>query len=270
LKSRRNILASLTLLVVMGCQQRGTVVRTEGAARGTTPTVVPFTTPDATDDFEPPIVAVTPVPNPGELASMTRVATAWTSQSLSLQVLPGSPVPPRPVVETAPENVAVAAPEVKATPIRVAPASATAPATTSAPTTTAAPVATAAPAPAIAVAPSAASDIAARTNGVRTSRGLAPLARDAALDSAASGWAHELATSGVLRHSTLPEQLVGKPWSTVGENIGVGPSSGVVHDALVNSASHLANIVGPNFSRIGVGAYTDATGRLWIVEVFAG
>ena len=270
MKSRRNILASFTLLVVMGCQQSDTVLRTEGPALGTTPTVVPFTTPGATDDFEPPIVAVTPVPSPGELASMTRMTTAWTSQSLSLQVLPGSPLPQRPVVEAPPENVAVAAPEFKTTPVRVAPATATAPATASAPTTTAAPVTTAAPAPTIAVAPAAASDIAARTNGVRTSRGLAPLARDAALDSAATGWARELATSGVLRHSTLPEQLVGKPWSTVGENIGVGGSSGVVHDALVNSASHLANIVGPNFSRIGVGAYTDTTGRLWVVEVFAG
>ena len=51
---------------------------------------------------------------------------------------------------------------------------------------------------------------------------------------------------------------------------GFGGSSAVVHDALVSSASHLANIVGPTYTRIGVGAYTDATGRLWVCEVFAG
>jgi uncharacterized protein YkwD len=84
------------------------------------------------------------------------------------------------------------------------------------------------------------------------------------------GWARELATSGVLRHSSLPGQLLGKPWSTVGENIGFGASSAVVHDALVNSAGHLANILGANYSRIGVGAYTDTTGRLWVVQIFAG
>jgi len=105
---------------------------------------------------------------------------------------------------------------------------------------------------------------------VRSGSGLAPLGRDASLDGAAAGWARELASSGVLRHSSLPDQLIGKPWSTVGENIGVGGSSAVIHDALVSSASHLANILGASFSRIGVGAYTDTTGRLWVVEIFAG
>ena len=68
----------------------------------------------------------------------------------------------------------------------------------------------------------------------------------------------------------LPQQLLGKPWSTVGENVGFGSTSAVVHDALVNSAGHLANIVGASFTRLGVGAAVDGNGRLWVVEVFAG
>ena len=99
---------------------------------------------------------------------------------------------------------------------------------------------------------------------------MAALGRDASLDSAAAGWARELATSGVLRHSNLPQQLLGKPWSTVGENVGFGATSAVIHDALVNSAGHLANIVSPSFTRLGVGAAVDVNGRLWVVELFAG
>jgi uncharacterized protein YkwD len=105
---------------------------------------------------------------------------------------------------------------------------------------------------------------------VRGASGVAPLARDASLDSAATGWARELATSGVLRHSTLPQQLIGKPWSTLGENVGFGASAASIHDALVNSAGHLANIVGASYTRVGVGAATDVNGRLWVVELFAG
>jgi uncharacterized protein YkwD len=122
----------------------------------------------------------------------------------------------------------------------------------------------------VVAAPSAAADIAARTNNVRAGRGLAPLARDGSLDGAAAGWARELATSGVLRHSGLPQQLLGKPWATLGENVGFGSSSAIIHDALVNSAGHLANIVGTNFTRIGVGAATDVNGRLWVVQLFGG
>src|SRR5688572_7326057 len=49
LKSRRNVLASLTLLAVMGCQQSDTVVRTEAPIPSPVPPVVPFTIPAGVD-----------------------------------------------------------------------------------------------------------------------------------------------------------------------------------------------------------------------------
>jgi uncharacterized protein YkwD len=119
-------------------------------------------------------------------------------------------------------------------------------------------------------APGAAADLFARTNGVRSAQGVPALARDGSLDGAAAGWARELATSGVLRHSTLPQQLIGRPWSTLGENVGFGATSATIHDALVNSAGHFGNIVGASYTRVGVGAATDVNGRLWVVELFAG
>jgi uncharacterized protein YkwD len=272
LKSRRNLLATLTLLAVMGCQQSDTVVRTEAPLSPPIQTNTPFSIAAGDEHPDAQRALNELVASQGQLSLLSaRTPTVWTAQSLALEVLPGSPPPVRFVAEPAPAPAApIAVTDVKQSVAR--------PTTTAAPATTAAapPPTTAAPAPVVpaaavvTAAPSAAGDIAARTNSVRSSRGVPALAREASLDSAAAGWARELATSGVLRHSTLPQQLLGKPWSTVGENVGFGATSVVIHDALVNSAGHLANIVSPSFTRLGVGAAVDVNGRLWVVELFAG
>jgi uncharacterized protein YkwD len=273
-------------MAVMGCQQSDTVIRTEGTAVEPVQTPsVPFVLgPGEDHPAAQSVLATTSLP----ALQQVRPATVWTAQSLSLAVLPGSPTPARPVAvpepapaETKPAPAPQAVEFKAAAPARSTP--------TAAPTTTApapaapAPAAPApatpaptAPPPAVAppatvnAAPGAAGDLFARTNAVRGSRGVAALARDASLDSAANGWARELATSGALRHSALPQQLIGRPWSTLGENVGYGSSIAVIHDALVNSAGHLANIVGAAFTRVGIGAATDVNGRLWVVELFAG
>jgi uncharacterized protein YkwD len=115
-----------------------------------------------------------------------------------------------------------------------------------------------------------AATLTAQTNSVRASVGLPALERDGSLDAAAIGWARELAASGRLRHSTITKSIIGKPWTSAGENVGVGPSVGAVHDALVASAGHYANIAGASFTRVGIGVATDASGQVWVVEVFAG
>lgn len=267
--SRRNILATLTLMVVMGCQQSDTVLHTEEpVVTPLRPAMVPFVDPAGEDH---PTAMGMLATSPGSLLETVHAAPVWTSQALLLDVLPGSPAPVRQVVVSTPaiDSVAESKPATNRT------ISTAAPTTTAAPAPAAAPAPTAPPpvAPAAATvnaAPAAAADLFARTNGVRASRGVAALTRDASLDSAANGWARELATSGVLRHSTLPQQLIGKPWSTLGENVGYGATVAIIHDALVNSAGHLGNIVGPAYTKVGVGAATDVNGRLWVVELFAG
>ena len=281
MKSRRNIIATLTLLAVMGCQQSDTVVRTEAPLSAPTQTNAPFSTSSGDEHPDAQRALDELVASQGQLSLLSaRTPTVWTAQSLALEVLPGSPLPVRFVAEPVPapaEPVAatkqsVARPTTAAAP--AATAAAAPPPTTAAappPTTAAAPApAPVVPAAAVVTAGPAAADIAARTNSVRAGRGVPALGREASLDSAAAGWARELATSGVLRHSGLPQQLLGKPWSTVGENVGFGATSVVIHDALVNSAGHLANIVSPSFTRLGVGAAVDVNGRLWVVELFAG
>ncbi|MEO8693831.1 MAG: CAP domain-containing protein [Acidimicrobiales bacterium] len=255
----------------MGCQQSDTVVTTESRLSSSIEAIVPVSIPAGDEHPAAQSAVDVAAARQGQLSLVSvRTPTVWTTQSLALEVLPGSPMPVRMVAEPLPapaEPVAVV--EYKQ-PARLTTAAAPAPTVAAAPPTTAAPPPVVPAAATVAAAPSAAGDIAARTNSVRAGRGVAALARDGSLDSAAVGWALELATSGVLRHSSLPQQLLGKPWSTLGENVGFGASSAVVHDALVNSASHLGNIVNPSFTRIGVGAATDVNGRVWVVELFAG
>lgn len=153
--------------------------------------------------------------------------------------------------------------------------------TTAAPPTTAVRRAVAAPAttapqalePAAALLPldaAAAVDFLNRTNGLRASLGLGALSRNAQLDAYAAAWARELAASGSLRHSTSPDRAVAAGWSIAGENVGYGGSVASVHDALVKSAGHYANLVGPSYTAVGVGVAAGADGRLWVCEVFAG
>ncbi len=86
----------------------------------------------------------------------------------------------------------------------------------------------------------------------------------------AAGWASTMASRGSLSHSTLPNQIVAQGAGIAGENVGYGSSATVVFNALTNSASHLANMTNPAFTRLGVGAALDGNGRLWVVQVFAG
>jgi uncharacterized protein YkwD len=41
------------------------------------------------------------------------------------------------------------------------------------------------------------------------------------------------------------------------------------HNSLMNSPGHRANILQPGVTRIGIGIATDATGNIWITQMFA-
>jgi uncharacterized protein YkwD len=147
-----------------------------------------------------------------------------------------------------------------------------APVTTTAPpatTTTAAPVTTTT---AAAVAGSfsapAESEFLSKINGLRASVGVAGLASNAELNNYARWWAKQMADSGNFSHSDIASLI--DPWSTVGENIGYGPTVTSIFNALVASTGHYNNMVDTRFTSIGIGAYVDATGRIWTAHVFGG
>lgn len=106
----------------------------------------------------------------------------------------------------------------------------------------------------------------AQTNALRASRGLPGLAVHGALVAKARGWAQHMADAGGISHSNLPD---GAPdeWQRLGENVGRGPSVASIHQALVASPSHLANLIDPGFRYVGVGV-VSANGTLYVSEVF--
>ncbi|HKY49530.1 MAG TPA: CAP domain-containing protein [Acidimicrobiia bacterium] len=97
---------------------------------------------------------------------------------------------------------------------------------------------------------------------------MAGLAANGELNNYARWWAKQMADSGNFSHSDIASLL--DPWSTVGENIGYGPSVTSVFNALVASSGHYQNMVDPRFTSVGVGAYVDSTGRIWTAHIFGG
>lgn len=111
-----------------------------------------------------------------------------------------------------------------------------------------------------------------RTNGLRASRGVAALAGHGALDAKAQAWAETLAARGGLVHSSLTDGMGAVSWRTLGENLASGAESGDwparLHDALVASPTHHANLVDRRFTHMGVGV-ASRNGQVYVVEVFA-
>src|SRR6478752_2613760 len=114
--------------------------------------------------------------------------------------------------------------------------------------------------------PGAENDFAARINALRASVGAPGLTQHPVLTAKAEAWAQHMADSGCLCHSNLPDGVtVG--WRKLGENIGRGPSVASIHDALVHSSLHYANMVDGAFHWVGVGvAYGN--GQMYVAEVF--
>jgi uncharacterized protein YkwD len=164
--------------------------------------------------------------------------------------------------------------EMPVVPTTAPPPSSTAPASTLAPTpTTSARPRSMVLEPAAAALPldvAAAADFTSRTNALRVAAGLVPLARNTQLDALAAGWARELVSTGVLRHSTIPDAIVANGWRIGGENVGFGASVASVHQALVASPGHYANLAGPRYTNFGIAVVSGPDGRLWVCELFAG
>lgn len=89
-------------------------------------------------------------------------------------------------------------------------------------------------------------------NGTRTEAGLSSCGWDAHLQERAQSWAEHLAAQRLLVHSDLGTG-VPTPWYRLGENVGYGPSAGVIHDAYLGSPSHRRNVLDPRWTSCAVG-----------------
>ena len=97
--------------------------------------------------------------------------------------------------------------------------------------------------------------------------GAEPLVRAGDLDAVAQRHAEAMAARGKLFHNPeLASQVEG--WRIVAENVGVGMDVGAIHQALLDSPSHRANILDARLTQMGLGIHLDGDGSIWVVEVF--
>lgn len=108
------------------------------------------------------------------------------------------------------------------------------------------------------------SEFVAAINKARADAGMAPLSVSGDLQSPARSWSVHMADEGELSHSDVRNRVSG--WQRVGENVGYGASVSSIHNALMNSSSHRANILG-DFTQVGVGVERRG-GELWVSQIF--
>jgi hypothetical protein len=103
-------------------------------------------------------------------------------------------------------------------------------------------------------------------NQARASNGLAPLDFASDLSAVAADRASIMADSGSLTHTP---DLGGQVccWTWMGENVAFAGSVKSLHDVLMNSAPHRANILNADADDIGV-AVVKGGGTLWAAQVF--
>lgn len=105
----------------------------------------------------------------------------------------------------------------------------------------------------ISAAPSESAGFVAAINNLRMSQGLNPLTVDANITGIAQDWANSMALADGISHRADLRAGVTGNWSTLGENVGVGPSVDSLMQAFIASPGHYKNLVDPRFTHVGVG-----------------
>lgn len=106
-------------------------------------------------------------------------------------------------------------------------------------------------------------------NSERAAVGRPKLAVKSDLVANARNHSERMAADGTIYHnSKLASQIDGN-WYALGENVGMGPTCGSIHDAFMASPGHKANILDRDYNQIGVGVVVK-DGTIYVTEVFAG
>lgn len=104
-------------------------------------------------------------------------------------------------------------------------------------------------------------------NAERTSRGLKPLAVQSDLVAGARFQADAIRDAGRLYHNPELASVVDSGWMKLGENVGYGGTVAGLHAAFMNSPSHRANVLEPNYTHVGLGVVVEGE-KIWVAEVF--
>ena len=113
-------------------------------------------------------------------------------------------------------------------------------------------------------------------NKARIEGGLDPLAWSDGLAPVGEAHAFEMYEQGYFSHVSPitgsvgdRAQEAGLTYRLIGENLALAASPQMVHDGLMSSPGHRANILRPEFRRIGIGVVEGPLG-LMVVQVFSG
>ncbi|HUG75559.1 MAG TPA: CvpA family protein [Acidimicrobiia bacterium] len=124
--------------------------------------------------------------------------------------------------------------------------------------------------------PISANDVYQRLNRARVDEGLDPLAWSDALAEVAEGHAYDMYLNGFFSHTSpttgsLVDRLraAGLTYRVAGENLALAATPQEVHDGLMDSPGHRANIVGDGYRRVGIAVVSGRLG-LMTVQVFMG
>ena len=112
-------------------------------------------------------------------------------------------------------------------------------------------------------------------NQERQAAGLNPLAADPELTEVARRHSADMFARGYFAHDT-PEGLTpfdrmqkdGVRFITAGENLALAPTIPVAHTGLMNSPGHRANILRPQFGRVGIGVMDGGMRGLMVSQEF--
>jgi len=120
-------------------------------------------------------------------------------------------------------------------------------------------------------------------NSERADHGLRPLALDPLLTEVARRHSADMAERHYFSHLTPPptsldpldryaQALGRRPEGVVGENIARTdlPLMGKIHEGLLASPTHRANLLDMEYTRAGVGIYALDDGRVWLTQLFCG
>ena len=103
-------------------------------------------------------------------------------------------------------------------------------------------------------------------NQERTSRGLGALTEASDLVAYARQHSADMAAAGHPYHDPNIQSNV-QNWQHVGDNVGSGPDADHLHQGFMNSQIHRDEILMPDYTQVGVGAYW-AGNVLYVTEVF--
>jgi uncharacterized protein YkwD len=112
-------------------------------------------------------------------------------------------------------------------------------------------------------------------NTERSAAGLRPLAADPELAQVAEAHSTDMFARGYFAHVTpegrdpferMREAHVG--FVTAGENLALAPTLQIAHTGLMNSPGHRANILQPEFGRVGIGIMDGGIHGLMVTQDF--